>query len=764
MRRRLIFNDSFGWRFLRYRSNRQRNRWFFRIIVCLVLGSSFAMGFALVPTRASTPSAGLVTALRGQGPEQVLIVQSPGRFELHLDEAGIVAWYDLRRDALRQNNLVLSDSRLLEHRLRGDTSRFSGALTVHEQTPVRTRVAWQGHVGSPSQPFTLEYTIWVGGQIAITLSGPGDMTTRLNRNPAALTGASLQQQAFTRAEGTTIQAAMLFLDAWTGDDHLRLHSSGDLADDSMTYDIQNGTIQLQAQLDQALHMTIPEGMALRQPRFEIASWPGPEVTLRRGDTLLVAGADYLAHWDEANERLLLQYLHLLSPGGSSAERSFELSATPAVASLALGIAGKDINEAGLLMIDGNMPANDGMPSAPDIFATPYIQSSPVVTATAIAQGAPPGSQIQFLLNGIVVETVPGTSGQTTFTLPAMGEYRLEARLLDAANMVLDRDSIDPLGYGHMLMSIGDSITAGKWGNYVLPDTPVTSYKNSPLSSVDRRNIYQYDNSVVSSGNYYRGYQIDLNDNLTACGNAPVFILNDGVSSLRAYGPNTRNNSAQSKVAAYNDHIDRYGIRHILLMLGTNDANDGRSADAWQSAMISLIIKLQKPTANRGLITWVSHAPWRPDRPESLHNETSLVEKYSGRVPAVVKDRNRPAYPTYEGPNFYVSFRDNQQLLDNEFNDTLHPNQEGFTNMALLWANAICPRFPQPIPTPTSTLIPTTPPTATATATTPPTATATATTPPTATVTATTPPTATATATTPPAEQPVFRVRVPIVLR
>jgi hypothetical protein len=700
----------------------------------LALGSSFAMGFALLPTRASSPSTGLITELRGQGPEQTLVVEAPGQFELHLDEAGIVAWYDLRRDALRQDNLVVADSRLLEHRLRADTSRLSGALTVREQTPVRTRVVWQGQVGSPSQPFILEYTIWVGGQIAVTLSGPGDMTTHLNRNPAALTGASLQQQAVTREGATTIQTAMLFLDAWTGDDHLRLRGTNDLAKDSTTYDLQNGTIQLQAQPGQTLRMTIPEGVALRQPRFEVTGWPGPEVTLRRGDTLLVAGADYLAHWDEASERLLLQYLHLLPPGGGNTERSFEVSTTPAAASLALGIAGKDIDEDGLLLIDGNMPANDGTPSAPDIFRTPYIQSSPVVTATAVAQGAPAGAQIQFLLNGNVVGTVAGTSGQTTFTLPAMGEYRLEARLLDAANTILSSDSIDPLGYGHMLMSIGDSITAGKWGDYVLPDTPVTNYTDSPLSSADRRNIYQYDNSVVSSGNYYRSYQIDLNNGLSSCGGVPVFILNDGVSSLRAYGSSTINNSAQSKVAAYNDHIARYGIGHVLLMLGTNDANDGRSADSWQGAMISLIRELQSPAANRGLITWVSHAPWRPDRPASSHNETSLVEAYSSRVPAVVEDRNRTAYPTYEGPNFYVYFRDNKQLLDNEFNDSLHPNQEGFTNMARLWANAICPRLPQPTPTPTSTLTPT----ATATA--------------------------TATATTPPAEGPVYRSRIPIVLR
>ena len=685
------------------------------LLVAALLCLTIFTGYRLASVSAQDQGTGLTTLFQHQNGQQILVIDSPGRFELQLDASGIVAWYNLQRDPQRQVNLVQSGAHLLEHRLATAGTLLNGPFTLREQTPVRARVHWQGHIGTPTQPFDLDYTIWAGGQVAVTLRTPAGVTTQLQRDPDAITGAALQPQAATvDTSGTRTQSFMLFLDAWTGEDTSLQHQGAQPIIPNTVFDPQSGALQAQATPGQSLRLRLPPGIG-RQPRFEIAGWPAADLTVRRGDKLLVAGQDYLANWNPTTHRLTLQYLHLLPMSDRSDEREFELTAAPAAPSLALSITGKNLDESGFLIVDGNMPDINGTPSISDTFKIPYIQTSPQLAVTATTQSAPSGSGVEFVLDNSQSQQDYSSPFEATFTLATMGNHRLDAYIINRAGNRLASASINPLGYGVILDSIGDSITVGKYGDYIKagePGFPVTSYQNQSAGkySDDGRNVYQYDNYSANGATtyYYRGYQVDLNNLLTTGADIPVFILNDGVSGLRT---TTRpdqlpGKSSLNKVSAYNDHIAKLGVQHVLLELGTNDAADNRQPSDWETGMNTLIDDLQTP--NKGLSIWLARIPWRGDNP----NFDALDVKYNALMPDIVSSQTSAANPVYLGPDFYTFFKNHPDQIssvnpdDPSEPDNVHPTPEGLVSMATLWSESLVPVLTASTgigtPTPTST--------------------------------------------------------------
>lgn len=718
------------------------------LVLVLVLSSLANLGWW--PARAAPSVPGLQISMHQVAERPLLELESAGRFALHLDTIGIVAWYDLRRDPQRQANLVLPGTHLLAERP-ANGAALQGNWTVLEANPVRVQVRWEGSSGSPSQPFIRTYTIWAAGAITVEIQSASPVQLTLQRQPSARTGATLQQQpAQQRADGTHLTQAMLFLDAWTGEDRVEWAARADTPN-SLVARPADGALFSRFVPGTTLHLSLPTGVGLRQPRFVIADWPSAALTLRRAGRLLVAGQDYLAYWDAERRELLLHYLHLLPPGGSSAERTLELIPATAPPSLALGIAGRSLDEDGLLVVDANMPDLNATASLSDTFRIPYIQASPDLTATAVLQGG--GVGVEFVLSNRLVQRVfgePGTILQARFTLPAMGDYRLDAYILNADGTRLHPtpdDSIPVLSYGHVLLSVGDSITAGAGGDSVdigEPSYPVSSYLQSPHYSNDRRNIYQYDNRLAADNPFFRSYQVALNDRLSTCSLAPIFILNDGFGSLRVSNNRAANANKNLllKLPAYNDHIERYGVSAVLLKAGINDAIDNLPEADWSSDFNAAIDGLQTP--NPGLTIWVARISWLPT--SSSNYALNRIIAYNNLIPAIVQAQNSARNPVRLGPDFFAHFQANPDQISN---DNLHPNQTGYNAIAALWAGtdylcgALAPSTATPTPLPTIT------PTITATAT------PTTTRPPIA--------VATPTATTIPGA-PEHRVRLPLVLR
>lgn len=674
----------------------------FPLLACLALLLSVHLTRPSLSKNTQPSPPGLTTELRRQNGNALLVVRSTERFELQLDDEGIAAWYDLRRDPQRRTNLVLPGTRLLEHRLQGASSHLRGPFSIQEQTPVRVRVVWQGEAGTPAQPFSITYTIWAGGQVAVVLETPTRATTTLRRDSDAITGAAMRAEPpIPSADGTVTQALMLALDAWTGERVGSLANATLANDDAQSttpdYNPETGALHARAEGTYPLQLRLPAATVLRQPRFEIAGWPGADLTVRHGQTVLVEGVDYLANWNAETGQLILQYLFPLG-GSSDDENVLTLTPAPAAATLRLGIAGRSVDANGRLVIDANMPDHNGTDTTLDIFRIPYIQSSPTFRARATLQGGGAGVKFVLLRGEGRVHTVVDQDApyEATFTLPTFGEYRLDAYMLDGQGRTINAspdDSINPLGYGHIFVTIGDSITAGKYGGEITKDDPlypVQSCKSElPADgrSKDCRNFYQYDNVENNQRPFYSSYHVGLNDRLTACSAAPVFLLNDGFSGINtARGQADRH--ARSKLAAYSDHIEKLGARHILLQLGTNDASQELAVDAWSDDLNKVIDGLQEP--HPGLTIWVARLPWRNDDGDAA----AITADYNEQIPAIVQAQNASPNRVRLGPDFYTLFQNSPALLDD---DRLHPNRQGFNGMARLWADAVCQVLPAPAP-------------------------------------------------------------------
>ncbi len=749
------------------------------ITLLLCFGVTIVMRIHQPQATAQPLTAGLSAQIAADGR---VIMTMPGRFALTFTPAGISEWRDLRRDPSGNRNLIAPASTLVTVQTTTGAP-LSAPPAVVRASPLRALVRYE--YGS----MAMTYEVWAGGHIAINVTGGKATITGPHLIPDASAGAALQPVKITPAA----QHWLLYLDAWAVDELPKLAAEPALA--GVT---SNSNVGLAA--SGPLTITPPDGV-VRYPRFRVSNWSGGEPLVQRAGVTLAPGVDYLAEYDGESGDLIVQYLHLLPPG-SAASRTFTIR--PAQTEPALALAMLDSNGTprpidpvtGMLIVDADLPAGTTPAPGPlttkDVFQIPYIQTDPVLRLQATVTDPPAGFDgIRFTVNGpgftqTIDDTVAGDGFTATVTLPRRAEYSVTATILvNGAPGTLSR-TIDPVGYGRVFVSIGDSITAGKWGFYRLP--PGSSLTGSsdgypftspppPSSgyprSADGRNYPQSDNTQTDSAGYqniyYAGYQIELNNRLATCLNSPVFILNDGFSGIRAardlYGNTTGSDrigvngymNVLGKAAIYRQHIADLGAEQVLLQVGTNDAtavsttnlyNNLMPASVYKEDLRAVVTALRQDRPNLAL--WVARLPWRNDGTAAqAATRRATTQNFNQSIVELVDELDDSA-PIRLGPDFYSYFAANQSQIvttnpSNGSADNLHPNAAGFSAMAELWANVLCadlPREPDPSPTPTNTVyIPTV--TNTASPTLSATATATVTASPTATVTAS--PTATVTA-------------------
>jgi lysophospholipase L1-like esterase len=693
---------------------------------------------------------------------------SPERFALVFDHSGIVAWYDLGTDPERRQNLVPSDMRLIDLRDQ-NAELLVGSIQVVAESPVRTEIVLTGSAGDG--PATARYTVWVGGQVELELEAEQPLATSLQFSADALNGAALADLGVVEDAPAWSYRGLLYLSAWSTD----LHSDGTSAA-VVSDNVGSSLATLQGEA--ATVMLTPPAEVVRQPRFRLSGWPGADVLVQLNGAVLVEGVDYLKAYDPKREQLDLQYLGLL-PQGDAASRTFTLSAQPASTSIGLellnasGSAARTLDPAGRLVVDANMPSGTrNKDTTQDVFAIPYIQTWPTLQVRATVQNPPAGfSGVRFRISAqsYVAEqdgTFDGQRYVTSFNLPGRAEYTLTATVLVNGQPAAFSETIDPVAYGRVFVSIGDSITAGKLGDYIAPGDPgypmtVPPAPGSAPVSADGRNYYQSDNTLDDLGDsqqptyentYYAGYQVPLNDLLAAstCLNAPVFILNDGFSGIRTardfYNPNTLDpgepgyvppspgdkigpdgeKNALGKADAYRSHIAALGADAVLLQVGTNDAsatnptspfNEPFPAGVYRSDLETLISALRNDDAN--LPIWLARLPWRTDGSgtDQIQARQTRIQDFNAEIVDLVEQLDNTT-PTYLGPDFYSYFVANQGQISG---DELHPTSAGFDGMAGLWAGGdpgsvtdrstgLCAFYgaEPPLPTTTPSPTPTTP--------------------------------------------------------
>ncbi|NNJ09074.1 GDSL family lipase [Chloroflexales bacterium ZM16-3] len=743
-----------------------------------VILALFSLGVSLDQPAASAQSTSVsrgISLSRVQSPRGPAVrVVSPERFALTITGDGIIGWQDLASGA----ELTRPGQRLIAHSGPG-AEPFVGTLGSVESSTVRARIELSGFVGA--HPVRATYTIWAGGQLIVELRSPVALSSQLDLDPAASTGATLDQLGVVDLGGQRVETLMLYLNAWTVDaaqpgDVGALASGGATLAAVPTLNAQNTLVADAAggQID----LTPPDSV-VRQPRFQITGWPGPDLSLSLGGAPLVADVHYLAAYDAASSTLDVQYLGLLPPGDPVA-RTFSFAALQADPTIGLeilnaaGTSARSLTAAGLLTVDANLPSSEtavsgvytGVITTKDVFDIPYIQTWPQLQLRATLSSAPAGlSGVRFSVSGPgFSQSIDDTDlSDSTFgalvTLPRRADYSLSVSALVGGSPAAPSLSVAQVAYGRVLLSIGDSITAGKQGNLLQPgDTgyPMTSPPTTgadighttplqPIVSNDGRNYYQSQNSlddlvggIESYENiYYTGYEVSLNNKLAQCLNSPVFLLNEGISGLytardrytsgadnivNRYGMYGRVN-ALGKAAVYRSHMAQLGADNVLLQLGTNDASSNfaptnileeRPDTLYVSDLSDVVTALRQN--NSALNIWMPYLPWRNDG--TLADATlrqQRTQSYNLKISSLVSSLGAP---TYLGPDLYTTFTDgvNAGLMDA---DQLHPTQAGYNLMADRWAQVLCSSSALPVePIPTATTATTTTATATTTTATP----------------------------------------------
>jgi len=717
--------------------------WLALALLVSLLAAALAPARTPVRGEPTTLAHGLRVSLVDTPAGRAVRVVSPERFELVIDGGGIVAWLNL---AAPEQNLVAPGAHLLEHRS-PDGALFRGAAQLVSASPVRAVVHLVGAVGQ--QPATLVYSIWAGGQVSVETLGAVDLGTELRLAPESSSGAALRQLG---------SAAMLFLAAWVADEALPGDTGVVMGASLATTPQLDATTTLVAVWSGTgeLRLTPPDGV-LRQPRFRIVGWPGPQVSVALAGRSLVAGADYIADWEAASGELTLQYLGLLAPGGA-AGRTFTLGLeqAPALSVEILnqdGSAARSLSPEGLLRVDANVPSQvgpaPGVPTTKDIFDIPYIQTWRDLRLRATVANPPVGfGGVRFTVIGpsftrTVDDATPADGFSAQVTLPRRAEYSVVVSSLVNGQPAEPSRTLAKAAFGRVFVSVGDSITAGQWGFYRFLDDPGYPFTVPPAAgagipvSGDGRNYPQSDNfadelvggAPIYENPYFSGYLPELNDALTVCLNSPVFVLNDGSSGILTardrYKPGTFEGRGAAgyknvlgKAAAIRSHLRQLGAGQILLQTGTNDATKVISdtatainpmpASVYNQELRDVITALR--TQDSALNLWVARLPWRADKrlndpAEVPAQRQAKTQEFNAEIVSVV-DSLGAANPIYFGPDFYSHFAANQgQIIttnpvEPSRTDLLHPTVQGFTAMANLWAQAICQQIaPEPPPDP-----------------------------------------------------------------
>jgi lysophospholipase L1-like esterase len=120
------------------------------------------------------------------------------------------------------------------------------------------------------------------------------------------------------------------------------------------------------------------------------------------------------------------------------------------------------------------------------------------------------------------------------------------------------------------------------------------------------------------------------------------------------------------------------VSRVFLLIGTNDANQGVSADQWQTNVEAIIGHITAAGVNASEI-YLGHIPYRKGTSDSAVASRQRMQQYNARIPTIARNTG-----VQVGPDFYTYFETHtSQLADN-----LHPNQAGYDAMAGLWTESV----------------------------------------------------------------------------
>ena len=321
--------------------------------------------------------------------------------------------------------------------------------------------------------------------------------------------------------------------------------------------------------------------------------------------------------------------------------------------------------------------NSGV-SAPRVFiAKPEAHTvliGGLIPVSALTRGLPSGASVKFYLDkgtpseqSFIDATAP-FSGQ--FTGVSKGDHVISAEILDSggtplANAEASDENVQVGAQGRQLVGMGDSVSRGQQDDLGSDD-----------ASSDGRNISW-------------GYTPILGDLLNSNTPEPSVVYNEGI------GGSTLTDGLDRVSAT----LSRYPDSEIwLLLFGINDVGsslpppsgknllpgDSGYNGSFKDMLTQFVIILQ----NAGKIPAIGKIPIAlgpcndctpfSDPENAARNE--LIRDYNEAIDEVVALRSLLVTP----PDFYTFFRDNTHL----YADNLHPNGQGYIEMANMWYLAL----------------------------------------------------------------------------
>lgn len=326
------------------------------------------------------------------------------------------------------------------------------------------------------------------------------------------------------------------------------------------------------------------------------------------------------------------------------------------------------------------------PGASATFYIPYIQTSTTlsVSATVGPSILPSNGGVKFTLNAglpsersIVVMSSPFSA---SFTALAKGIYTLDAYVVNASQVVQTgggrHDQAISIGIGDIITAVGDSITAGHNGADYATTTVWTAAAAGSVST-DNRNYPQHGPGPVGTNGRYRiGYLRELNNELTSYYGYPVFIMNEG-----RYGYTSQEYINYMAESQWSSRESALSPNKALVHLSANDAfNHGGTAltpAQVQSNLQTIINTLGNTYGIASSSIFLART--------SYYNDATLdptIQTYLPKISTLVSINSLTA-----GPDFHAYYA---QYFGTQYDDTIHPNTLGFTNMARLWAISMMP--------------------------------------------------------------------------
>jgi lysophospholipase L1-like esterase len=278
-----------------------------------------------------------------------------------------------------------------------------------------------------------------------------------------------------------------------------------------------------------------------------------------------------------------------------------------------------------------------------------------LSVKAVALNMPSGGSIGFTLNdgdeAIVSATDSNGYYATQYTGASIGDHEIMAVLRSETGEPMTSDINSTVGVGgDYYVTIDNSITTG-------------------VGDDDDSNNESTDGRIVA----IQGFQAPLADLLTDKTGRPQIVFNEAIPGDTAAGVNDKIGSI----------LERHpGANKVLMMIGTNDSNPNGvnlSAAEYRSSIES-IAQFVDDTQNRQL--WIAKPmPTYSNLDPPILNDTRnlRIEEYNNEIEDLVDDHTN----TLVGPDFYNIFL-NLTNPTSYYNDTLHPNDGGYSVIADEW--------------------------------------------------------------------------------